>query len=210
LNDVGEDPDQLPILQHALMRTWDYWTTHRQSAEPIDLIHYEAIGGMAEALSRHADEAYSELQTDRSREIAKKLFQALTENGADNRGIRRPTRMGHLFDILEIGEEQLLPVLECFRQAGRSFLMPPPAVAIQHSTVIDISHESLMRVWRRLQKWVEEESQSARIYRRLAETALLEKENRAGLYRDPDLQIGLIWRDETKPTAAWRPVSTGL
>ena len=23
LNDVGDDPDQLPILQHALMRTWD-------------------------------------------------------------------------------------------------------------------------------------------------------------------------------------------
>ena len=25
LNDVGDDPDQLPILQHALMRTWDRW-----------------------------------------------------------------------------------------------------------------------------------------------------------------------------------------
>ena len=23
LNDVGDDPDQLPVLQHALMRTWD-------------------------------------------------------------------------------------------------------------------------------------------------------------------------------------------
>ena len=25
LNDVGDNPDQLPILQHALMRTWNYW-----------------------------------------------------------------------------------------------------------------------------------------------------------------------------------------
>ena len=25
LNDVGDAPDQLPILQHALMRTWDAW-----------------------------------------------------------------------------------------------------------------------------------------------------------------------------------------
>ena len=25
LNDVGDNPDQLPILQHALMRTWDEW-----------------------------------------------------------------------------------------------------------------------------------------------------------------------------------------
>jgi hypothetical protein len=25
LNDVGDNPDQLPVLQHALMRTWDTW-----------------------------------------------------------------------------------------------------------------------------------------------------------------------------------------
>ena len=28
LNDVGDNPDQLPILQHALLRTWEYWQTH--------------------------------------------------------------------------------------------------------------------------------------------------------------------------------------
>ena len=26
LNDAGADPDQLPVLQHALMRIWDLWT----------------------------------------------------------------------------------------------------------------------------------------------------------------------------------------
>ena len=31
LNDVGENPDQLPILQHALMRSWDQW--QRRPAE---------------------------------------------------------------------------------------------------------------------------------------------------------------------------------
>ena len=25
LNDAGDEPDQLPILQHALMRTWNHW-----------------------------------------------------------------------------------------------------------------------------------------------------------------------------------------
>ena len=37
LNDVGDNPDQLPILQHALMRTWDHWAAHRRNGEPIDL-----------------------------------------------------------------------------------------------------------------------------------------------------------------------------
>ena len=58
LNDVGDDPDQLPILQHAMMRTWEYWQENHAEGEPIDLNHYEAIGTMAEALSRHAEETY--------------------------------------------------------------------------------------------------------------------------------------------------------
>src|SRR6185295_4678759 len=78
LNDVGDNPDQLPILQHALMRTWEYWLAHPGNGNPIDIPDYNAIGGMAEALSRHADEAYAELN-DRQQAIAEKLFKGLTE-----------------------------------------------------------------------------------------------------------------------------------
>src|SRR5262249_4171772 len=91
LNDIGDNPDQLPILQHALMRLWDYWEQHAAATESLDLPHYEAIGGMAEALSRHADEAYEALPDERAREMAQKLFQCLTEKGPDNREIRLPT-----------------------------------------------------------------------------------------------------------------------
>ncbi len=51
--------------------------------------------------------------------------------------------------------------------------------------------------------WVEEEAQSARIYRRLHETAELHAEQRAGLYHDPDLQIARTWREVSGPNAAW-------
>jgi energy-coupling factor transporter ATP-binding protein EcfA2 len=57
LNEIGDNQDQLPILQHALMRTWDTWQADHTLDEPLDLRHYEATGGMAEALSQHADEA---------------------------------------------------------------------------------------------------------------------------------------------------------
>ncbi|HEX8189885.1 MAG TPA: ATP-binding protein, partial [Pyrinomonadaceae bacterium] len=50
LNDVGDNPDQLPILQHALMRTWDEWRRKRPehaavhaAGERIDVCCYEAI-----------------------------------------------------------------------------------------------------------------------------------------------------------------------
>jgi hypothetical protein len=38
LNDVGDNPDQLPILQHALMRTFEYWKqkNNQNTAKAID------------------------------------------------------------------------------------------------------------------------------------------------------------------------------
>ncbi|HLM56052.1 MAG TPA: hypothetical protein VK422_07960, partial [Pyrinomonadaceae bacterium] len=93
LNDVGDNPDQLPILQHALMRTWDRWAAGARDSRPLDLPDYEAVGTMSDALSRHADEAYEELPDERSRLIAEKLFKALTERAADSRETRRPTSL---------------------------------------------------------------------------------------------------------------------
>jgi WD40 repeat protein len=203
LNDVGDNPDQLPILQHALMRTWDYWALHHKNHEPIDLPHYEAIGGMEKALSLHADEAYDELVTSRSKMIAEKLFKALTEKGADNREIRRPTFVRDACALAEAQEQEVVAVVDTFRRSGRTFLMPPAEVKLRAETLIDISHESLIRNWERLKKWVEEEAQSAQIYRRLAETAVLYQEGRAGLWRDPDLHIALDWQKQNRPNEIW-------
>ncbi len=202
LNDIGDDPDQLPILQHALMRTWDQWEASGAEG-PLDLEHYRATGGMSEALSRHADEVYAELQTDSAKWTASKIFKALTERADQDRGIRRPMRFGELCEITEKGPEEVATAIDPFRMAGRTFLMPSSDTDLKTGTIIDISHESLMRVWTRLKSWVDDEAQSAKIYRRLADTASLRKDGKAGLYRDPDLQIALSWRSESKPNKAW-------
>lgn len=203
MNDVGDNPDQLPILQHALMRTWDYWAVHRRNGEPISLEHYEAVGTMADALSQHADEAFNELPDARSQIVAESLFKALTERGADNREIRRPTSLKDICEIAGASSREVITVIEVFRGGGRSFLMPPAGVELQPETVIDISHESLIRNWRRLKEWVNEEAQSARIYRRLAEASVLHREGSEGLLQDPGLQLALDWREKSKPNAAW-------
>jgi conflict system STAND superfamily ATPase/tetratricopeptide repeat protein len=203
LNDVGDNPDQLPILQHALMRTWDYWQCNRRNGEPLGVEHYEAIGTMSEALSRHADEAWNELPDQLSRWIAEVLFKALTERGPDNREIRRPTRLSEICKIAEARIEQVEAVIEVFRHDDRSFLMPPADVPLTPETIIDISHESLIRNWERLHKWVDEEAQSARIYRRLAEAAVLYRAGQEGLLNDPALQIALDWREDHRPNHAW-------
>ena len=203
MNDVGDNPDQLPILQHALMRTWDYWTAHRRDSEPIGLDHYEAVGTMTDALSKHADEAFAELTDDRSRFVAEALFKALTERGADNREIRRPTCLKDICAIAGASAHEVSAVVEVFRAPGRSFLMPPAGVPLEPETVIDISHESLIRNWQRLKLWARDEAEAARIYRRLTGAAADYRAGIGGLLDEVTLRYALKWRERYQPNHAW-------
>jgi WD40 repeat protein len=209
VNDVGDNPDQLSILQHALNRTWARWQNEGCGEGPIDLPHYEAIGTMAHALDQHAEKAYSELPTDRARQVCEKIFKALTDRGTDARGVRRPMDVSTLCALSATTPSDLARVIDVFRKPSRSFLMPPLPEALDAGRMIDISHESLMRVWERLKAWSNEEAESARLYRRLSETAVLHVAGRAGLWRDPDLQLALDWRNREKPTEAWAGIYGG-
>ncbi len=227
VNDVGDNPDQLSILQHALNRTWYVWALDCRaraaaqtdasggqagtdasrpalsSGRPLALPDYEAIGTMAHALDRHAERALAELADPQHQALAEQVFKALTDRAADPRGVRRPTRLDTLCAITQATPEAVQVVVNVFRKPSRSFLMPPADEVLAPDTVLDISHESLMRVWDRLRRWTDEEAQSAQRYRRLAETATLHADGAAGLWRDPDLQGALDWRAKAKPTAAW-------
>jgi hypothetical protein len=202
LNDVGDNPDQLPILQHALMRTWTNWVDTRKSGELMDLRHYNAIGTLREALSQHANEAFDSL-SKREKEICEVMFKSLTERGNENQGIRRPTKMGTIAAIAGVTEDEVVHVVDKFREPGRSLLMPPYGVNIENDTVIDISHESLMRIWDRLKRWLDEESKAAEMYLKLSESAERFQEGKASLWKMPDLQLALNWREENKPTLVW-------
>lgn len=203
LNDTGDNPDQLPILQHALMRTWEYWSRNAAPEDSITMEHYEAIGGMGEALSIHAEEAYDELETDEERWVCQMLFKMLTDRGTDGRGTRRPTKLTELQQQTGVAQDKIVNVINIFREKGRSFLMPPVSKELNDDAIIDISHESLMRVWRRLIDWVTDEIESAEVYLRLAEAARLHQEGVGGEWRDPELAIAINWRQNAQPTAKW-------
>ncbi|HUD63054.1 MAG TPA: hypothetical protein VMQ17_00675 [Candidatus Sulfotelmatobacter sp.] len=209
LNDVGDNPDQLSILQHALNRTWAYWENEGHCHGPLDLQHYEAIGTMAHALDQHAEKAFRELPGERHRKICEKIFKTLTDRSTDSRGIRRPTKFSVLCKVAEAMPSEVTDVLKVFRKPSRSFVMPPLPEDLEDETIIDISHESLMRIWQRLITWTYEEVQSAQLYRRLAETASLNAEGKEGLWRDPGLQSALDWRAKERPTEAWEELYGG-
>lgn len=203
LNDVGDNPDQLPILQHALMRTWEYWSKHHHGDEEIDLPHYNAIGTMSRALSQHAEEAFAEVEGEEKQQATKLIFRALTDKSTHTSGIRRPTRLDELMELTNCPKKDVVEILDVFRKSGRSFIMPAAGVALNEQSVVDISHESFMRVWQRLIVWVDEEAAAAETYKRLAEAARLYQHGKSGIWRDPELSIALRWQQETHPNSTW-------
>src|SRR5882757_5204078 len=203
LNDLGDNPDQLPILQHALMRTWSYWERFKDyEDENLDLKHYEAIGTMTEALSMHANEAFDELDEEQQR-ICEIMFKAITEKRGENFGIRRPTRLNEIASIADVSESDVMEVVEKFREPGRSLLTPGHGLPLGSKSMVDISHESLMRIWVRLKNWVDDEADAVQMYQRLAEAANMYQVGKAGLWRPPDLQLALNWQTKHKPTLVW-------
>lgn len=202
LLDMGRNQDQLPILQHALLRTWDHWLANREENEPMDIRHYNAIGKIDHALSLHANEIYDEL-TERQKEIAEVLFKTITEKSTDNRGLRRPCKLSFIAELAETGQHDVSEVIEHFRQPGRSFLMPPHTVPLNGDSIIELSHESLIRIWDRLNTWVEEEFESATMYKRISDAAAMYQIGRTSLWRPPDLQLALNWQKKQRPTREW-------
>ncbi len=202
ISEIGDRTDQLPVLQHALMRTWEHWQAMGVPDRPISISNYDAVGQMAEAMSRHANEAFEEL-SKREQEICESLFKTITEKGADNKGTRHPTRVSVIAAIARCPEPELIRVINAFRSSGRSFITPGEGVEINGETVIDISHESIMRLWDRLSEWVDKEAASVQMYLRLSEAAAMFQEGKTTLWRPPDLQLALNWRDENMPTLTW-------
>jgi len=202
LSDIGDNQDQLPILQHALMRTWDYWVANREEREPMDIRHYNAVGRIAQALSLHANEAFDEL-TNQEKEVAEVLFKSITEKNSDSLEMRRPARIAEVASLAQVSEEKVIEVVEKFRKPGRSFLMPGMHVALKSDSVIELSHESLMRIWTRLSTWVDEEFESALMYKRVSDAAAMYQIGKTSLWRPPDLQLALNWQKKQQPTREW-------
>lgn len=198
LEEVGDDQDRLPVLQHALMRTW----TLRSSTDTLDVSDYSKTGGLANALSNHVNEIYNGLDP-RGRRIARLLFQRLTEGAEPGQETRRWARVSEICEVAEASPDEVCAVVEAFRAPGCSFLMPPPGVPLTLDTTLDISHESLIRQWDELKRWTEDERASAEQYRRLSAAADLHAKRELSPWRSPELDLGLTWKKTQRPTAAW-------
>jgi WD40 repeat protein len=198
LNDMGPGPDQLPLMQHALMRAWN--AAHLRAAEAppsVELRDYVGIGRLKDALSLHADSAFENLREDQ-KPIAQRLFRALTGGTSLKRDTRRPTRLGEVAAIAGTSPEAVAQVVDHFRGGHLNFLTPAEG-PLGPETILDISHESLIRQWTRLDRWAKDEAKSAETYRLLERTAAEQIQPWVG----SDLEAILRWRDREHPSAVW-------
>ncbi|HEY2621120.1 MAG TPA: rhodanese-like domain-containing protein, partial [Acetobacteraceae bacterium] len=131
------------------------------------------------------------------------VFRALTGGPGVDTATRRPCRFGELVALAHGRRDSVLNIVNAFRALGCNFLTPPEGVPLEDTTIVDISHESLIRQWSDLRGWLRDEAQSAETYRHIEQTAELRSKKEAGLLRMPYLAVALAWRGREDPTAAW-------
>lgn len=201
-SDVYDRIDYLPVVQHALMRTWSVWRELDEPEKQISFSDYELAGTVTDSISRHANSVFEELGNGGKR-ICERLFKMLTGKGPDSRMIHYPMKVKRIREGIECTQKELSDVIDRFRDPSVSFLLPFANVALTDDSIIDLSHDSLMHLWDRLKKWIEEEADSVQMYLRLSEASELYQQGRATLLKQPDLQLAIDWRERNKPTLEW-------
>jgi WD40 repeat protein/DNA-binding SARP family transcriptional activator len=138
LDDVGEEPGNLPLLEFALTLLWERqtygWMTHAG---------YEEIGRVEGALARYADEAYGELD-ESERDQARQVFVQLVRPGEGTEDTRRVATRAELGDV----KWTLVRHLADQRLAvtGRDEAGTETA---------EVVHEALIQGWGLLRGWME-------------------------------------------------------
>ncbi|HWN70160.1 MAG TPA: SUMF1/EgtB/PvdO family nonheme iron enzyme, partial [Haliangium sp.] len=142
----------LPLLQFALAQLWERRDRERCVIPEAALAD---IGGVAGALSRHADHVVDGLRSDRgAREVLLRLV------------LLHEARVRHTEEALVEGDPERRKALEALVD-GRLVV----ASESDGAPVYEVAHEALLTAWPRLRAWLDEESGLQAVQRRLASAA---------------------------------------
>jgi formylglycine-generating enzyme required for sulfatase activity/type II secretory pathway predicted ATPase ExeA len=207
LNDAGYEADQLPVMQHALMRTW-------QAASPsrtLTLEAYASIGGMESAISIHAEgllqnrtaaEGPPPLRTGRDKRDVERIFRALTDVDRDGRATRRPIPFVEIA-VQCSSPESAAALIDTFRDDDCAFLSPNSDKPLDDDTIVDVTHEALIRKWKTLTAWVDRETEDGKNILRLHDLAVRRKTDPEFVLAAREAAERNRWWQENEPTAEW-------
>lgn len=138
LNDVGQAPGRLPLLEFALTQLWE------QQVDGV-LTHeaYEAIGQVEGALASYAEQVYATL-SPAEQDIARRVLTQMTQLGQDTDDVRRPVAAA------EVSAEDWALIQ---RLADQRLVVTDQDARGQQTA--EIAHEALIHGWRRLRGWLD-------------------------------------------------------
>jgi tetratricopeptide (TPR) repeat protein len=153
----------------ALNRIWQRARRQRKDSEEITL-ELADYRGLEQELDDHAEEVFGRLDAS-AQAAAKCVFQAVTFGTTVANAVRRPTEYGDLIGICgaESGDA-VAKVLAAFGPRGCQFLTSDRRQSgerLPDDASIDIAHESLIRQWKRLSGWLEQEGHWSRVWQQL-------------------------------------------
>ena len=140
LDDVGNEPGNLPLLEFALTRLWSLQQnrvlTHRA---------YDEIGGVKKALANHAEQVYQQL-SEIQRLATQRIFVQLVRPGEGTEDTRRVATRN------EVGEQnwQLVSYLAGYQAR----LVVTGRDEKSQEDTVEVVHEALIRTWSNLREWM--------------------------------------------------------
>jgi hypothetical protein len=146
IEEVGSDESNLPLLSHALERTWQ---TSR-STPLLTADAYDAAGGVTQAINRAAKDCYDTLLPSQQA-AARRLFLRLVRPGEGSAHVR--IRAAQPDD----GEERR--VMQIFAHPDRRLLFLGEQAGVPN---VEVAHEALVRGWDTLRGWVEDNREKLR------------------------------------------------
>jgi WD40 repeat protein/serine/threonine protein kinase len=158
LTEVRQQPGSLPLLQYALTELFE-----RREGFNLTLAAYEATGGVLGALASRADEIYEQLDTN-GQEIARQMFLRLVSLGDGTDDTKRRILQAELFQSTPHSKQTIQQVIELFLKHR---LLTADYEPLTRAPILEVAHESLIRVWKKLKTWLDTSRDDLRLHQRL-------------------------------------------
>jgi serine/threonine protein kinase/WD40 repeat protein len=161
ISEVNYQPGALPLLQYALTELFE----HREK-RLLTHAAYRAIGGTVGALAKRADELYLELD-DTGQAIVQQMFMRLVTLGEGTEDTRRRINHSELLAVCSDGDllEEVIDTYVSYR------LLSLDHDPITRSPVVEVAHEAILSVWKRLQTWINDNREEIRMQQQLTRMA---------------------------------------
>jgi uncharacterized protein YjbI with pentapeptide repeats len=170
LNDIAGAPGSLPLLQYTLKELWQKLQGNR-----ICLSTYQDLGGINGTLDKRATEIYNSFEASEQKTV-QHIFQQLTQLGEGTEDTRRRVFQADLIAEPQHPMARVQAVIERLSSPENRLLVTSEVVSkgnqAERMAIVDVAHEALIRHWKLLRQWIEQNRDLLRQQRKIEASAM--------------------------------------